>query len=325
MKVLIIGGDGYIGSRLAEELDGLGREVAVCDISPHEFNTDTVKHVYIRAKNLIKPLPDIVERAVDFKNYDTIIYLAGHSSVPMCNNDPDGAMKNNVDEFRAILESLADHQFMIYASTSSIYSQMRQWSATDPRGFELDGFHPGGIYDTSMYIRELMARLHNETVAPNTLGLRFGTVCGWSPNWRTDIMINKMFMSAKENGELHIQNPTVESPILSIEHLCEAVEMILWNHEYDIDHARQLRWGEHPGVINLASFNTTVLDIGTTVSNILNVPLRIDTKVSDTYNFVASLDHMREKKLFLNGKFDAESIVKDIEAHWPIKIKGDRV
>jgi nucleoside-diphosphate-sugar epimerase len=132
-------------------------------------------------------------------------------------------------------------------------------------------------------------------------GLRFGSVNGWSPNMRTDLMINSMTTSALKNGEVNIFNSKAYRPILSTLDLAKSVESVILN-KFD-----------NRGVYNVASINKNIGEIGECVANYLKVPLvnKGDTK---TYDFTISSESFINKFEF---KFEAtiENIVQSILDH----------
>jgi nucleoside-diphosphate-sugar epimerase len=103
------------------------------------------------------------------------------------------------------------------------------------------------------------------------MGLRFGTVNGWAPNLRADVMINAMYDSAKTHGKITVMNKHINRALLGIEDLCRGI----------------VRCIEQPvaGIYNMASFNATVEYIATTVAEQLNVPLVDRGNTANAYDF----------------------------------------
>ena len=140
--------------------------------------------------------------------------------------------------------------------------------------------------------------------------MRFGTVNGWSPRLRTDIMINAMVNSSKTDGHIKLYIKDIMRPILGIKDLCRAIEVIV---DCDIDKR---------GIYNLASFNNTSEGISKGVSSVINMPI-VEYNISDlekitnvklqttAYNF--AIDSSKFEKEF-NFKFNEtiESITKSL-------------
>lgn len=100
---LIIGGCGYIGSRLLEEIAADGIDIELFGM----VNGNTkIDYGEITTKF--------------YQKYDTIILLAGHSSVAMANADPLGAYHNNIVNFQRLISNIPDSTKLIYASSSKI-------------------------------------------------------------------------------------------------------------------------------------------------------------------------------------------------------------
>jgi len=210
-KTLIIGGYGYIGTELAKCIP--------CKVvGRHDKYNEA--------------------------DYDTIILLAGHSSVAMCQNDPEGAWDNNVTYFTEILGRLRDDQRLIYASSGSVYNKI-----ADSVDESCNQFNCGGMYDLTKHTIDNLAKLSGK----ETYGLRFATVNGFSDVLRVDVMMNKMVNDVKENGYIHISNKDLSRPILGIHDLCRAITAIVEDKE------------DKRGIYNLASFSSTVGDMANAV------------------------------------------------------------
>lgn len=290
-KILIIGGCGYIGSRLYDVLNG-------------EFHVDTVDLEWYGNHTASE------NKKIDFGNlnpqeiekYTHIVLLAGHSSVKMCEDDMVSTIRNNVLNFAKILDSISRKQVLIYASSSSVYGDTES-SLVDE---EYSQFKPNNYYDLSKHEIDSYAELSGKTY----FGLRFGTVNGYSPNLRNDVMINAMTFNAIENDKIFCFNPKVNRPILGMEDLCKAVREIIYKGDYD-----------NRGLYNLASFNSTVERISRSVAKVTGVELDIVDKPpknitnvklqAKSYDFLIKTDKF-EKKFNFTFEETVESIVQSL-------------
>jgi nucleoside-diphosphate-sugar epimerase len=237
-KVLLIGGNGYIGSFLS-------------------FNLKDKYDIEIVDVNWFSG----IDGGIDFKNldesyiksFDSVILLAGHSSVKMCDTDMMSSFNNNVDNFIKLVSKLNKTQKFIYASSSSVYGHTGN-SIVDET-YKI--FEPNNYYDLSKQVIDMYVTKNDI----NYYGLRFGTVNGWSPRLRSDIMINAMANSAKTDGHIKLYIKDIMRPILGIKDLCRAIEVMI-----DCDEDKR-------GIYNLASFNNTSEGIAKGVSSVMNIPV----------------------------------------------------
>src|SRR5581483_9292443 len=105
MKIVILGGCGYIGSRLFTYLTEKNYSVDTVDLE--WFGN------YVNPKNIIANFDDLPKKFYD--KYDVVILLAGHSTVGMCQNDALGSLENNIASFVNLTQKLQKQKF-IYAS-----------------------------------------------------------------------------------------------------------------------------------------------------------------------------------------------------------------
>jgi nucleoside-diphosphate-sugar epimerase len=252
-KVLILGGAGYIGTRLREVL----RErhfVKTNDICwfNHDQTSDRRDYHKITKKELAE--------------VEVVIVLAGHSSVPSCNGALPGPWLNNVTNFTNLLDKL-DDQLVIYASSASVYGN----SAPGDRHKETNKiFVPVNNYDVTKYALDQQATIANLT-GKKVIGLRFGTVNGYSANLRVDVMINSMYHSVQNGTGIQASNKHISRAMLGIEDLCRAVERCI---EQPV-----------PGIYNLSSFNATVGEIAEAVSRKLGAEIVDKGNTANAYDF----------------------------------------
>ena len=305
-KILLIGSNGYIGTYLYKKLYKL-------------YNITCVDTCWFNAPpkdiNLIKEDFNNLKKSL-IQKYDIIILLAGHSSVKMCEGKFSNAFNNNVTNFINLLHKINKNQKFIYASSSSVYGSVGGKTVNE----NYYGFKPYNQYDISKHVVDLYA----EKSETEFYGLRFGTVCGYSPIMRSDVMINAMTTSAIENGEIKLYIKNIMRPVLGIQDLCRAIESIIECKE------------DKRGLYNLASFNKTAEQIAYEVSEVTKTPVieyetdptQIENQKAQTkcYNF--SISTKKFKKNF-NFKFNenVESITKSIiENYNKIKLtKRDKI
>lgn len=287
MSVLVVGGRGYIGSALTEYLKTQGIESQSVDLCWFGDYTD-----YGNIKTDFNSIP-----ASALESYDTIVLLAGHSSVQMCENDYYSSFNNNVRNFLGLVSKIKQTKpsiRFIYASSSSLYGDTNNSVA----GETYSNYTCNNNYDLTKYFIDsymMNARDNGEPLLNDWYGLRFATVNGPSPNTRVDLMINSMVHSALSTDEIHISNKHINRPIVGLNDLCRAIYTIITTKT------------SNPGIYNLSSFNSSVDIISNIVSEITSARV-IDSGLKGVpYNFMISTNKF--EKAF-NFKFtdNAESI-----------------
>ncbi|NBV27688.1 SDR family oxidoreductase [bacterium] len=281
-KILLIGSEGYIGSYLKTKIG--------CNPFDLSLGLD-YKNISID----------------EIKNYDILILLAGHSSVASCANNQLAAFKNNVDNFSNLLykiEKAGNPIKFIYASSSSVYGQTGAGIVTE----NFSDFIPHNTYDITKHFIDILAK----DSKVEYYGLRFGTVCGYSPVLRTDVMINSMVRSAKDLGHVKLYIKEVNRPILGMNDLGRSIECIINERE------------NKKGIYNLASFNSTAEYIASVVSNLCDVPIvemEFPQEVSNakeqtiTYDFAISSEKF-SKSFQFEFQDSIESITKSLIQNW---------
>lgn len=254
-KVLIIGGNGYIGSRLINDLYNTYdiHSVDICWFGHPDSRTEVRDYNKLSKQEL--------------SQYNAIILLAGHSSVKMCDGPVLSSWVNNVNNFIGLVSKIDKSQTLIYASSGSVYGSSNTISNEDiPLQFK-----PINNYDLTKYSLDVQAEKFIKD-GYTIIGLRFGTVNGWSPNTREELMINAMTKKSLYDGSITINNKTITRPILGISDVSRAVKSIV----------------DKPisGVYNIASFADTVENISGYVSKILDAKVQETINVSGAYDFI---------------------------------------
>jgi nucleoside-diphosphate-sugar epimerase len=138
------------------------------------------------------------------------------------------------------------------------------------------------------------------------IGLRFGTVNGWAPNLRVDVMINSMYHSVQMGTGIQVMNSHISRAMLGIEDLCRAVLRCI---EYPV-----------PGIYNLASFNSTVGEIAQAVSNKLRIGITDRGNTSNAYDFAIDTELFEQTYDFTFEETPAtivDSLIQNYEQSTP--------
>lgn len=274
MKILIAGGAGYIGSALIPKLQDRGYEIDVVDLL--WFGNHLPKDTKVITKNIF----DLKES--DLKGYQQIIFLAGLSNDPMAEFSPSKNFIYNAaaPAYLAYIAKKAGIRRFVYAGSCSVYGYTvnELYDETAPAISQ----YPYGI--SKLLGEKAVLQLTDESFS--AICFRQGTVSGYSPRMRLDLIVNTMFKTSIEKGEIVINNPSIWRPILSIEDACNAYTRAIESSE------------EISGIFNIASGNYTVGETADIVKYVLEEKLSLKVKLT--------IKHLQD---FRNYKVDIDKAV----------------
>lgn len=224
-KVLVTGDRGYIGSVLVPFLLGRGYEVTGFDTDYYSQSSDP--HRTPPAYKTVRKDIRLIEQK-DIDGVDSIIHLSALSNDPMGNMD--GALTEQIN-FRSTvrLGEMARESGVrrfLFSSSCSIYGISKEGIVT-----ESSPVNPLTAYAQSkMNSEKELARL----ATPNFfVGLmRNSTVYGYSPNFRDDLVVNNLVVSAVLTGELKIMSDgTPWRPLIDVRDLGTIFRKFLEIHD----------------------------------------------------------------------------------------------
>ncbi len=174
MKILVLGGAGYIGSHTVYELIDAGNEVVIID----NLETGHMKAVHPQAKFYKGDLRDraFVDSVLDTeKNIDAVIHFAANSLVGESMVNPLKYYDNNLCGTKVMLESLVAHGIdkVVFSSTAATYGEPQSVPIV-----ETDPTRPTNCYGETKLSMERM--FYWTGVAHNLrfVSLRYFNACG---------------------------------------------------------------------------------------------------------------------------------------------------
>src|SRR5258708_1406287 len=238
MKILIAGGAGYVGSALVPKLQERGYETDVLDLL--WFGNKLPEGTKVIQKDIFDLHED------DLKDYQQVIFLAGLSNDPMAEFSPAKNFIYNASApaYLAYVSKRAGIKKFIYPGSCSVYGYTvnELYDETSPA----ESSYPYGI--SKLQGEQPVLQMADENFS--VICFRKGTVSGYSPRMRLDLIVNTMFKTALQKGEIIINNPSIWRPILSIE---DAVS----GYIRAVESADGIT-----GIFNLSSGNYTVGEVG---------------------------------------------------------------
>ncbi len=292
MRILVAGGAGYIGTVLAPRLAARGYAVTVADLA--WFGNHLPPEIPVVRKDVMS----LTE--ADLAGTDVVIFLAGLSNDPMAEFSPalnyvhNAAAPANL----AYLAKRAGVRRFIFASSCSVYgfTEDELWDEDSPTTTA----HPYGI---SKLQAEAGVR-HLQDQGFSVIILRKGTVCGYSPRMRLDLVVNTMVKTALRDGRITVNNPSIWRPILAIQDAASA-------------YVRAVEASPSvSGTFNVASENTTLGALADQVALTLKRNLGLEPELeilarADVRNYKVTIDRARVQ-LGFKPSYDIDKIVWDL-------------
>ena len=271
MRLLIAGGAGYLGSVLIPKLLERGYRIDVVDL--FWFGNHLPRQAGVLNKDIFQLTVE------DLEPYDQVLFLAGLSNDPMAEYSPSKNFIFNAaaPAYLGYIAKIAKVKRYIYASSCSLYgyTENELYDETRP----VSSTYPYGI--SKLQGEQAVMQLADEGFS--VIALRKGTISGYSPRMRLDLIINTMFKTAMKERTITVNNPSIWRPILSIE---DAATAYIRAVEAD---------QKISGVFNLASGNYTVGEVAdlvkTAIEERLNVRLNLCIKhLQDFRNYKVSVE-----------------------------------
>src|SRR3989338_5752196 len=180
MKVLVTGGNGFIGLSLVEALLEQGHDVRVLDL----------KQPAIQHKNLEFVKKSIMDDVIDvIKDCDMVYHLAAVLGVDQTDKRPLETIRVNLEDSVNVFKSAVEAgvKNMVYASSSEVYGNPRELPIRED---SVKG--PVSTYGVSKLAAEIYAQAYNQEFGANIKIARFFNVYGprQSDNFVVSIFLN---------------------------------------------------------------------------------------------------------------------------------------
>ena len=255
-RILVTGGAGFIGAVLVPELVKAGLEVTVFDtfyFGKHPLNSVSGKVKLITGD--IREFPDGT-----LKNVDVVIHLAALSNDPLANFNPAANWKINTEATINLAQKAKQggvKQF-IFASSCSIYDLGLE-NAQGMRT-EKSTVAPTAAYSQSKLAAEqAILPLSDKNFCVTVL--RKGTVYGYSPRMRFDLVVNTMIKTALAEGKIYLFCAGRQwRPLISVQDVATVYLKLLMISKEKIS-------GQ---VFNIAQENYLIKDVAHIVKNTLS-------------------------------------------------------
>jgi len=251
-KILIIGSSGYIGSFLKEKFS----ESNLYDVFYVDQNAvDPIESNFIKCRYQELQLKFL-------KQFEVVLFFAGVSSVSKANlNNSFTIKENTIDMFYFSELCFKANARLIYASSGSVYADNSDNFIYPASEITLNS------YDASKLSFDLISKYAN----PNSIGLRMGTVSGYSLNLREELIFNQMCITSIRDKKILVSNCNNFRSLLFLDDLFIIIKKLLISKNVG-------------GQIPCSSYTGSIGQIASSISNYFNSKIEV-IDGSSTYSF----------------------------------------
>lgn len=224
MKVLVLGGAGYVGSALTRRLWESGHDVTVYDRLL--FGAESLAPMMSRDRfRLIRGdvrNAESLEQAT--RGHDAVVVLAAIVGEPACNRDRQLAVETNLHGARNALAAAqrAGVDRFVFGSTCSNYG------VSDPNALvdETAPLQPLSTYsETKVQAEQEILAAASGLFHPTVL--RFSTAFGVSERMRFDLLVSDFTRAAYKEGKVVVYGEQFWRPFVHIQDIAKAIELVL--------------------------------------------------------------------------------------------------
>ena len=211
MNILIVGGAGYVGGGIVDNLKNKHNVTIYDSLIYEESYRKDVNFIYgdIREKDKLLPL---------FDQNDAVIWLAALVGDGACSINPDLTFEINSESVKFLAQNFKKR--IIFLSTCSVYG------AQDGLLDEESSINPLSEYASSKIQAEDYLKDTNSVI------FRLGTLFGISDEFsriRLDLVVNILVTKALTDGKLTVFGGEQWRPLLHVNDVANAIENVLEN------------------------------------------------------------------------------------------------
>ena len=194
-KILITGGQGFLGKRTAEILSGMGHEVICFDIAPIKKNDDKNLSYKKALGSILNPYD--IDRAM--KGCEIVIHFAALVGVRITEKKSLDCLHINIQGTSNVLDAAVKNKVkkIIFSSSSEVYGEQNKFPI-----FENANLTPKSNYGISKIVGEEYVKAYNKLYDIKFNICRFFNLYG--PGQKEDFVIPKFAGLIKKNETIKV-------------------------------------------------------------------------------------------------------------------------
>ncbi len=224
MRVLVIGGAGYVGAPLTFRLWEQGHDVTVLDNL--SFGAESLVPLLGRQRfklvcGDIRDSALIKQAMID---HDAVCLLAAIVGEPACNRDPQNAIDINLKGSLNVLAAAQQAQVekFVFVSTCSNYGAVAGDSFVNEEAL----LQPISTYaETKVQVEQQVLAATSAHFHPTVL--RLSTAFGVSPRMRFDLMVSDFALAAVRDSKIVVFGEQFWRPFVHVMDIAAAIEKVL--------------------------------------------------------------------------------------------------
>ena len=171
MKILVVGGAGYIGSHMLKRLQDTNHKVEVLDNLSTGFETNTLDfpfhHCHLGDKEHVHSILQ--------SGYDVVVHFASYINVEESHIDPQKYYENNVVNTMNLLKCMVDLNILnlIFSSTAAVYGEPESIPISEDQ--KINAVNP---YGQTKAIIENVLKDYDKAYGLKSISLRYFNACG---------------------------------------------------------------------------------------------------------------------------------------------------
>ena len=175
MKILVVGGAGYIGSHMLKRLQNTNHEVEVLDNLSTGFETNTLGFPFHKCDLANK---DHVYSILQNK-YDLVMHFASYINIGESYINPQKYYENNVHNTLNLLSCMIDLKILnfVFSSTAAVYGEPESIPISEDQKI-----NPVNPYGQTKAIVENILKDYDKAYGLKFMSLRYFNACGAHPD-----------------------------------------------------------------------------------------------------------------------------------------------